>query len=352
MPIHYIYEKETDKTCLFQGDVLKKTPELIELLQEVHPHYATQTNYIYFLILTQSCDLFRRDGKNPSARYITIAAVRPVDEAITAETKKFQDWWQQPLNVVDSYTFDQLVLFTERLLDNNLPNYFYLHEELSLKINTKCCAFLTLSVAIRVEHYRRCLHAKTAQINDTFRAKLGWLVGNIYSRVGTREWNDHYGKGAVRRKASSLLQDCLVPIDKKKITKGLKELKVEKPINSYSPDEIYEYIKKTKIISVQKELFDRVTALFNNDLKIIDKIRSVLFEKINCDESILLEDLNKTIVKYREVNQELLQQEILKIFIEYIDSILTEDKFPNRDRFIDRIVQQIKQDPIVRKILA
>jgi hypothetical protein len=40
-------------------------------------------------------------------------------------------------------------------------------------------------VALRVEHYDVCLSAKIAQLQDIFAAKIGWAVGNIYSRVGT-----------------------------------------------------------------------------------------------------------------------------------------------------------------------
>jgi hypothetical protein len=37
-------------------------------------------------------------------------------------------------------------------------------------------------------HFQTCLDAKILQLNDTFQAKLGWLVGQMYSRVGTRDW--------------------------------------------------------------------------------------------------------------------------------------------------------------------
>jgi hypothetical protein len=40
-------------------------------------------------------------------------------------------------------------------------------------------------VALRVDHYEECLRSKIAQLQDIFAAKVGWSVGNLYSRVGT-----------------------------------------------------------------------------------------------------------------------------------------------------------------------
>ena len=45
--------------------------------------------------------------------------------------------------------------------------------------------FLPLSVAVRADHYDACLQAKVAQLDHIFAAKVGWLTGNLYSRVAT-----------------------------------------------------------------------------------------------------------------------------------------------------------------------
>ena len=36
--------------------------------------------------------------------------------------------------------------------------------------------------------YDACLEARVLALSEEFRAKLGWLVGHIYSRVGTQDW--------------------------------------------------------------------------------------------------------------------------------------------------------------------
>jgi len=47
---------------------------------------------------------------------------------------------------------------------------------------------LPLSLSIRAEHYESCVRDRVAQIDDLFQAKLGWLLGQQYSRVGTPDW--------------------------------------------------------------------------------------------------------------------------------------------------------------------
>jgi hypothetical protein len=50
------------------------------------------------------------------------------------------------------------------------------------------CIMLPLSMSIRADHYDACLAGRVAQITDLFQAKLGWLLGQQFSRVGTPDW--------------------------------------------------------------------------------------------------------------------------------------------------------------------
>jgi len=79
--------------------------------------------------------------------------------------------------------------FVERLLNNNEPNYFYLHEDPALGIDGSHVAFLALSIAVKSDlHYQKCVDARVGTLCDPFKAKLGWLVGTMYSRVATPDW--------------------------------------------------------------------------------------------------------------------------------------------------------------------
>ena len=248
MPKHFIYADKPSESQLCQGDVLSRTEGLMGILREYHRYFVERQNYKYFLVLTQTCDLVRRNGKGPSSPYVTLAAVRSLEEAIRREARKYQQWWQEPTKVLGAKTREKVDNFTSSLLDNNVPNYFYLHEDVSLGIQGRNCAFLALSVPIKSEHYDICLEAKIAQLKEPFSLKLGWLVGNMYSRVGTVEWDQHYGRGQVGKETRRVLKDIFVTVPQEKIEQGLSELQTDKQLQAYSPDEIFNYIKSKKIV--------------------------------------------------------------------------------------------------------
>lgn len=201
--LHFTYEPTPSTNELMQGDILRRTPELDELLKAVHPHFYQNKENLYFIVLTQSCDLVRRDGFKCKAPYITIAPARTLDLVVERHLA------QQPRPSVDA---DMLVLsvkakgrateFLARLFNNNEPGYFYLDSE-DTQLSCDCVAFLNLSIALKADlHFEKCLGAKIAQLTSTFQAKLGWLVGQMYSRVGT----DDFDREIIGRKTKSALK--------------------------------------------------------------------------------------------------------------------------------------------------
>jgi len=173
---------------LQQGDLLRITEDIRSVLSQCHPYYASKPDYAFLIVLTQSCNLTRRNS-DCKARYITLAAVRPVKTLIERELDKHQRSSIEKLNKLCPEEHRHYVRdFLNKLLNNNLPEYFYLAEEPQLGINSPHVAFLTLSVALKKEHYGKCVDARIAQLTDIFQAKLGWLVGDIYSRIGTPDW--------------------------------------------------------------------------------------------------------------------------------------------------------------------
>lgn len=187
--MHFTYEPKIDSTSLKQGDVLKKTPELIKLLEEIHPHYA-EDDYLYFQVVTQTCDLVRRNGGHCKSRYITIAAVRSLDLIIRRVIEDFTDKvaFKEQLFCSTKHK-GMLVEFFKKLFNNNDSNHFFLKAAPENELYHDCCTQLHLSISIRAyEHYDVCLKAKRVELKENFRAKLGWMVGNLYSRVGTVDY--------------------------------------------------------------------------------------------------------------------------------------------------------------------
>lgn len=186
---HFTYRAPKAADDLRQGDLLAKTTEISSVLQEIHPHYHRKEDYTHFVVLTQSCDLVRRGGKPCKTKYVSLAAVRPLSVVITRDISRHQDDFDRRAGVCSQGKRQLLEQFVEKVLNNNEPEYFYLHPEPAFGLHQPSCAFLRLSVAVRAEdHYAKLLAARQLCLEGVFQAKLGWLIGNMYSRVGTEDW--------------------------------------------------------------------------------------------------------------------------------------------------------------------
>ena len=180
-----IYLESPPTDALEQGDVLQKTPAIQELLTKYHPYYAQHDENKFFVVLTQSCDLVRRSA-HCGARYIALAPIRPLKTIVRREFEGKLENVQPGAQPFGSQrtrvTFEQ---FLNRLFNNNEPPFFYFEAAHQRGIYEDMCAMLALPISLKPEHYEALLAAKLAGISDVFQAKLGWLLGQMYSRVGT-----------------------------------------------------------------------------------------------------------------------------------------------------------------------
>jgi hypothetical protein len=192
MDFLFASEERCDYTTLQQGDLLIKNESLSAVIRQAHPYYADAEDYTHFLVLTQSCDLVRRNGKSkPKSPYITLCAVRPFSILLERQLPKFSIRSIDGIQICDKASEASAQQFLERMLHNTFDGIFFMRKESHSSITEDLCAFLALSVALRAEHYDSCVAAKVAQLDDIFAAKIGWSVGNMYSRVGTPDIEEH-----------------------------------------------------------------------------------------------------------------------------------------------------------------
>lgn len=186
-PTHYsIYKDAVLDSVLEQGDLLEVTPELQSLLESYHSYFAQHPDNRFYAVLTQSCDLVRRAG-GCAARYIAIAPVRPIATVIGREFDEKLVSVAKGVRYASHRERGEIERFLERLLNNNEPSYFYFEAEPGRGVYGPMCAVLGLSIPFKAEHYDELLRAKIIGVTDVFQAKLGWLLGQLYSRVGTEE---------------------------------------------------------------------------------------------------------------------------------------------------------------------
>ena len=186
MATHWTYSNFKADDDLSQGDILEPTASLQALLAQVHPHFL-DPKYLAFLITTQSCDLTIRKDKC-ATKYICISVVRPLSMVLHDFLPEVCKCVRDRVYLQESKGEAKKLL--ERLFSQNEQalGLFYLHPDLDSGIAESSVALLRVCVTLRAEHYPILKLARRGALTPEFQAKLGWLVGNMYSRIGTTDW--------------------------------------------------------------------------------------------------------------------------------------------------------------------
>lgn len=188
MPTHWTYEPVNPESDLCQGDILAPTEELRSVFRQVHPHFLAP-KYTAFLVITQTCDLVIRKG-HLDAKYINIAVVRPLEavlhDCLSVVCKPVAE------GVYLKETKGDAFRLLERVFNQNEQalGLFYLHADSEGGIDIPSVAMLRVSVTLRADHYQILRSARRGRLSSEFRSKLGWLIGNLYARIGTQDWSD------------------------------------------------------------------------------------------------------------------------------------------------------------------
>jgi hypothetical protein len=203
--IHWTY-KDDPSSYLEQGDLLKKTEYIIQLLNQYHPHYATHPANQFFIVLTQSCDLVTRGGSCKS-EYVALAPVRPLRIVLEREfSDSLRNRVPKGQPFASNSTRERYEDILTKIFNNNYAKYFYLEKQPERGLSEDMCAVLPLSISIKSEHYQECLKARFLQLDDAFQSKLGYLVGQQYAKVGTKDWDE----SAIKAKVESVVTGMAV----------------------------------------------------------------------------------------------------------------------------------------------
>lgn len=263
---------------LCQGDILEITEEISMILKDVHPFFLNE-QYKYFIVLSQSCDLVRRNGKDCKTPYITLAAVRNYSDFL--ERMLLKGRFAEKVNgllIMDEKNKERAYQLVERVYNNTEPEYFFLYKEDALGFPESMVAYLKVSIALKSkEHYDKCLNAKRIELTDEFKAKLGWLVGNMYSRVGTADWEGIMSANAKRDMLNNDLYSMCI-IGKKEQLRQLKE-----------------FLRRTELPPGREE-----AAAFISDIQIktkYDKVMDVIEDVIRTSSKKIPEEEKEKLLK-------------------------------------------------------
>ncbi|MCW3502071.1 hypothetical protein [Burkholderia cenocepacia] len=281
--VHWTY-KEKSTEDLEQGDLLEKTAYILDnVLAPFHPYYAKHPDNIYFIVLTQSCDLVRRGGECKS-EYLALAPVRPLRVILEREfASQIRNVGASSTAYAAMSTKTRYQDFLAKVFNNNYPKYFFLQSQPDRGLAEDMCAVLPLSISIKAEHYDECIKARRLQLDDAFQAKLGYLIGQQYAKVGTRDWDEN----AISEKVDDIIKKTAVwvpdadmgaladsiaefqgknngePIDDVKLNSIIGNLPTKK---GRAVDAIMEFLVSQNLVSAQpsKERFNVRKALVNN----------------------------------------------------------------------------------------
>lgn len=206
MPSHWTYDDVVAGGDLMQGDIISRSSDIVSLLKEVYPYFCDE-RYIGFLVTTQSCDLVRRSGKLCKAQYISLAVVRELRPLLPELLADICGSGIPGVYKKESrYLAEQLLV---KIINQNEQSrgIFYLHQDADIGIGAPSIALLRVTFSLRRKHYDILVNSRSGRVRGEFANKLGWLSGNLFSRVATPDWDDQENDGeASRKQAKSLLR--------------------------------------------------------------------------------------------------------------------------------------------------
>lgn len=244
--MHFTYEKGQDG-ILQQGDILKKNEKIAEIFEEVHPYFHRKPDYTHFIVLTQTCDLVpRKELKGLcKAKYISLAAVRPLNVVVDRKLSEYQNDFAVAAKVCSDRNKGKIENFLKSLLNNNVDGYFYLEPDILAGLPNPSCAFLHLSVPFKAElHYEKFVAARILSLSQIFQAKLGSQIGYMYSRVGTPDWvPEELSKDDFEEKINKILGVRCEWVDEKQLKRASTESKKISGILTKGPKELKDFIR-------------------------------------------------------------------------------------------------------------
>jgi len=168
-----------------------------------------------------------------------------------------------------------------RILNQNEQalGLFYLHPDTdTIGISDYAVALLRVTVALRAkEHYELLQRVRKGRLAGQFRNKLGWLVGNLYSRVGTPDWFDQEnGEKKLNELINHLIDSDFYTWVSKSLINAAKKSGVR--IEEIPPDKVMPTLAKYQPIPFKEQIAEAAKQEVN---KIILRLPEQVLEDID-----------------------------------------------------------------------
>jgi hypothetical protein len=205
VPTHWTYTTCKPEDGLYQGDIIAREP-LLGVLNDVHKHFC-DPKYLSFIVLTQTCDLVLRNRSACKAKHISLAVIRPLSALMPG---LLEEMCNSPgPGVFSKDRREEAEQFLHRVLNQNeqTHGWVYLQPDGDIGIGEPAVAMLRISISLRAkEHYELIRKSRCGRLDTEYRNKLGWLKGNLYSRIDTTDWAE---KDSGEAEEKAIIKDLL-----------------------------------------------------------------------------------------------------------------------------------------------
>lgn len=280
-----IYVEISKDSGLQQGDILDKSPAILSALGKAFPEDLLEKTYA-FIVLTQSCDLVRRNKKSCKAKYISLATISPLEDNLImllddACEKACLDPDMSISGLYISKDRNKAHQLIERILNQTEEDraLFYLPPYLDAGIAVHSIANLQVNFALKLDNYDSLIKNLKGRLSNVYQNRLGWLVGNLFSRVAIPDFDQEEKKTIIRellkRKDSErgpfwISQDAVSEAQ----SKGLK-------MDGRTTQEIYELIKSHSPSSPKEKAIERILNILKEEASglgepVLDRISRML----------------------------------------------------------------------------
>lgn len=284
--MHWTYEPHKREDDLRQGDILEPSKTLLALFEDVHPHFIN-SKYRGFLVLSQTCDLVRRKqkGRICDATHTSLSVIRSLQDIIS-DSLKDRFGYLAP-GIYNGGMKNTVENLAERLVNQNEEKLglFYLHPDLDSGISFPSVAILRVSISVKAMQYEKLLGARVGRLSKEFQPKLGWMVGNLYSRVGVTDWKEtpkqDYDEKQLISELLSFNRDEPLWLDTKIYSKLLRSRPDFMQLSQSEQDKL---IKELLPLPPKEKVIEIIATTISNTAKIKDEHLETIKHKLKNDD--------------------------------------------------------------------
>lgn len=190
-PKYSLYQDNPpDKEDLQQGDIIENNEEIRTIIKQFYP-LISDSEYSTFIVITQSCDLVRRDNKPCKSKYVNLAPIQPLENVFLSLFDRVYGHFKITDRLYSSKGKSKAAELIESICNQNAwaLGIFFLQANTDVKIPEDSVALLPVSFAVSSDLcYDKLVKHRSGRLNIAFQSRLGWLVGNLYSRVAAPDF--------------------------------------------------------------------------------------------------------------------------------------------------------------------